>query len=134
MVNEQVLSGNWNEVRGKLKQKWGALSDDELTRFEGNVDQLIGKIQRKTGESREAIEHYLDQIASGVAAAASQVGEKLQGAAQSAMGTARHGYDALRERYGDAESLIQDRPAGSVAVAFGLGFAAGIGVMLLLRE
>ena len=51
MVNQQVLAGHWNEVRGKLKEKWGKLTDDDLRHFNGNVDQLVGRIQQKTGET-----------------------------------------------------------------------------------
>ena len=43
MVNQQVLTGKWNEVSGKLKEKWGKLSDDDLRGFNGNVEQLVGK-------------------------------------------------------------------------------------------
>lgn len=41
MVNQQVLAGHWNELRGKLKEKWGKLTDDDLLSFNGNVDQLV---------------------------------------------------------------------------------------------
>ena len=61
-MNQQTLSGQWRQVRGKLQEKWGELTDDELDHVEGNVDQLIGLIQQKTGETREKIEHYLDQL------------------------------------------------------------------------
>ncbi len=62
MVNAQVLKGQWNEVRGQLKKKWGQLTDDDLRLTNGNIDQLVGVIQRKTGEAREAIEQFLDTV------------------------------------------------------------------------
>lgn len=62
MVNEQIIQGNWTELRGKVKERWGALTDDDLVLAEGKADQLIGIIQRRTGESREKIEHDLDQL------------------------------------------------------------------------
>ena len=52
MVNQQTLTGHWNEVRGKLKEKWGQLSDDDLRSFSGSIDQLVGRIQEKTGDAR----------------------------------------------------------------------------------
>ncbi len=64
MVNTQVLQGQWNQVRGQLKKKWGQLTDDDLRFNNGNIDQLVGKIQHKTGEAREAIEQYLDELTS----------------------------------------------------------------------
>ena len=65
MVNQQTLTGKWNEVRGKLKEKWGQLTDDDLRSFNGNVDQLVGRIQQRTGEARETVEEFLDQLAIG---------------------------------------------------------------------
>src|SRR5262245_7846004 len=56
MVNQQTLQGNWNEIKGKLRSKWGQLTNDDLQTAHGNVDQLIGLIQRKTGEARSSIE------------------------------------------------------------------------------
>ena len=56
MLNQQTLQGNWNEIKGKLQSKWGTLTDDDIAIFNGNVDQLVGTIQRKTGEARASIE------------------------------------------------------------------------------
>ncbi len=56
------LTGNWNQVKGKLKQKYGNLTDDDLTYAEGKEDELIGRIQEKTGESKEKIKSYIDSL------------------------------------------------------------------------
>jgi uncharacterized protein YjbJ (UPF0337 family) len=64
MVNTQVLQGQWNQVRGQLKKKWGQLTEDDLKFTNGNIDQLVGRIQHKTGEAREAIEGFLDELTS----------------------------------------------------------------------
>ena len=48
MINQQTLHGNWNELAGRLREKWGELSGDELEQFKGNAAQLVGFIQRKT--------------------------------------------------------------------------------------
>ena len=75
MVNTQVLQGQWNQVRGQLKKKWGQLTDDDLRLTNGNIDQLVGKIQHKTGEAREAIEQFLDELTSQGASVVSQAAE-----------------------------------------------------------
>ena len=61
MVNQQTLQGNWNEIKGKLRNKWGQLTNDDLQSVHGNVDQLIGLIQRKTGEARNSVEQFLEE-------------------------------------------------------------------------
>lgn len=47
------IKGNWNELKGKLKQEYGDLTDDDLTYIEGQEDELLGKIQTKVGETKE---------------------------------------------------------------------------------
>lgn len=56
------LKGNWNEVKGKLKQKYGQLADDDLTFEEGKEDELIGRIQQKTGEAKENIRDFISRL------------------------------------------------------------------------
>jgi uncharacterized protein YjbJ (UPF0337 family) len=54
--------GDWNIVKGKLKQKWAKLTDDDLEYTEGRQDELIGRIQKRTGEAREAIEKAVHEL------------------------------------------------------------------------
>ncbi|MGH8935775.1 MAG: CsbD family protein [Acidimicrobiia bacterium] len=56
------LEGRWDQARGRVKEAWGVLSDDDLDRTEGKWDQLVGTIKEKTGESASAIERKLDDI------------------------------------------------------------------------
>ncbi len=56
IMNKQTIKGDWNILKGKLKQKWGDLTDDDLDYVEGQEDELIGRIQKKTGETRENVE------------------------------------------------------------------------------
>jgi len=56
------IKGNWNEMKGKVKQQWGDLTDDDLKYEEGREDELIGKIQQKTGKKREEIINYINSL------------------------------------------------------------------------
>ncbi len=49
------MRGDWNIAKGKLKQKWAQLTDDDLRYADGKQDELIGRIQKRTGETREAV-------------------------------------------------------------------------------
>jgi len=60
-MNTMELKGRWNIVRGKLKQRWARLTDDDLDYVEGKEMELIGRIQKRTGETREAVEKALDE-------------------------------------------------------------------------
>jgi uncharacterized protein YjbJ (UPF0337 family) len=50
------IKGDWNILKGSLKQKWATLTDDDLQFIEGKQDELLGRIQKRTGETREAVE------------------------------------------------------------------------------
>ena len=53
--------GRWDQVKGRARQIWGDLTDDEMDVAEGNFEELVGKIKERTGESAEAIQDRLDQ-------------------------------------------------------------------------
>ena len=63
-MNTLEMKGNWNVIKGKLKQRWARLTDDDLRYNEGMENELIGRIQKRTGETREAVEKALDQACS----------------------------------------------------------------------
>jgi uncharacterized protein YjbJ (UPF0337 family) len=56
MVNQDILSGKWKQVRGKVKQWWGKMTDDDLDDINGYVDALVGKVQERYGYDREQAE------------------------------------------------------------------------------
>ena len=58
-MNTLELKGNWNIIKGKLKRKWASLTDDDLRYTEGAETELIGRIQKRTGQTREAVERVL---------------------------------------------------------------------------
>ena len=62
MVNKLELKGNWNQIKGKLKEKFGQLTDNDLTYAEGKEEQLIGRIQEKTGKTRKEIEKEIENL------------------------------------------------------------------------
>lgn len=54
------VSGNWKQFRGKVKEKWGQLTDDELDQIEGNREQLEGKIQARYGYEKDKARQEVD--------------------------------------------------------------------------
>ena len=58
-MNKDTLQGNWNILKGQVKEKWGKLTDDDLSEINGKRDQLLGKIQKKYGLAKEKAEEEL---------------------------------------------------------------------------
>jgi uncharacterized protein YjbJ (UPF0337 family) len=58
------IKGDWNITKGKLKQKWAQLTDNDLQYIDGKLDELVGRIQKRTGETREAIEKVVKESCS----------------------------------------------------------------------
>lgn len=60
-MNWEQLEGKWDQLVGKAKEKWGQLTDDELTAIKGKGEQLIGKIQEKYGYTKEQAEKEINE-------------------------------------------------------------------------
>jgi uncharacterized protein YjbJ (UPF0337 family) len=137
-INTQELQGQWNRLRGQVKEKWGQLTEDDLQITGGNVDQLIGRIQQKTGEGREAIEKFLTDLTAKGSSAVSQAAGAVGNFAQQAGERFRDQYgnisDQARQGYEYGQDLVRHNPAQSVAAAFGVGLVAGLIVGLALRS
>lgn len=58
-MNEPWLKGKWNEYRGKVREEWGDLTDDDLDRVKGQREQLVGRIQQRYGKARDEAEREL---------------------------------------------------------------------------
>jgi uncharacterized protein YjbJ (UPF0337 family) len=138
MVNQQTLQGNWNEIKGKLRSKWGQLTNDDVQAFDGNVERLVGLIQRKTGEARGSVEKYLDELtsngASGLSQAAETAREYASQAAESLQEGSKYAADQMRHGYEEAERMVKERPAESLAVCFGAGVVIGLLLGVTMRS
>src|ERR1700761_6169321 len=110
-INAQEIQGQWNKVRGQVKEKWGQLTDDDLQIHGGNIDQLVGKIQQKTGEGREAIEKFLTELTSKGGSAVSQAAEAVGQFAHNAGDRFRDQYgqfsDRAREQFDATQDLVR---------------------------
>jgi len=55
-MNADILKGKWKEIKGEAKQKWGKLTDDDLTQIDGKEEQLLGLLQKRYGYAKEKAE------------------------------------------------------------------------------
>lgn len=61
-MNWDQIKGNWKQFTGKVKEKWGKLTDDDLTAAAGHRDQLLGLLQKRYGYAKERAEKELDEF------------------------------------------------------------------------
>jgi len=61
-MNKLTIEGNWNEIKGKLKQKYGDLTDNDLTYMKGKEEELFGRLQQRLGKSKDEIKKEIDSI------------------------------------------------------------------------
>ena len=61
-MNRDILEGQWKQIKGKVKQQWGRLTDDELEQLSGSYDELAGLMQERYGYSREEAMNELDMF------------------------------------------------------------------------
>ena len=62
--NEDVLAGKWKQAKGKVKQRWGKLTDSDLDRISGRMEELIGIVQERYGYTREQAEKEMSEFVS----------------------------------------------------------------------
>lgn len=61
-MNNDQLEGKWKQVKGKFKQTYGNLTDDDVTYSEGKFDEMLGRLQDKTGKSKEQLKDEIDKL------------------------------------------------------------------------
>jgi len=125
-INVQMIQGEWNYLCGLARQRWSQLTEDDLGVQERNIEQLVGRIQQRTGEGREAIEKFFSEMTSRGSSAVAH-------AAESAGQYTHRVGDRLRQRYEDSETLIRHHPTETVLAALGIGLVAGLIVGLSIR-
>jgi uncharacterized protein YjbJ (UPF0337 family) len=58
-MNNDIIKGHWKELKGKLKQQWGDLTDDDVTQMKGSYEELEGKLQKKYGYDKDRIKNEI---------------------------------------------------------------------------
>jgi len=151
-MNWSTVQGNWNEAKGKVKTQWGRLTDDDLTKVEGQKDRLIGVIQQKYGIARDKAEEQLEQFMSSNDSFASKAKEGVQDAVEKGREYVEKGVEKGKEMVShgvekgkelvhqgkeyvqgtsmsqmatDLKDLIGKHPVYSAVIGVGLGFLVG---------
>jgi len=128
------LEGDWKQLRGKAKERWGKLTDDDLTTISGRRAQLEGKIQERYGfaksQARKEIEDWYRSTESYLADEIDNIRTELQSLASSVGRIANKQIDRAQVRATEvaheAEAAIRRNPLTAIAIAVGLGFLIGV--------
>ena len=138
MVNTLALQERWEQVRSGLKKRWDQLTDEDLRLHHENLDQLVGRIHHRTGEAREAIERFLEDLSESGGSALSAAVKSAGDYAKSASEQFREGYNRLSDQVGrqfdKSAEVIREKPAHSLATALAVGVLLGVAVGLALRS
>lgn len=138
MMTTETLQSHWSEVRDRLLQHWNQLTEEDVDRWEGDVERLIRTIRKKTGQAREEIECFLTELSNGsssasrrAAEAARQYAERITTKAQDVVLDAK---DSARAAVARTEKAVRQRPLESAAFSFGVGLVTGLVLGLTLRS
>jgi uncharacterized protein YjbJ (UPF0337 family) len=138
MLTKEEIQGGWTQMKGKIKEVWGQINDDELLDFKGDFEQLVGMIHSQTGQSKQEIEKQLNEIDSQMRPmlaqakqAAMQYVDQTKQKAQEVAGQVR---DGIAHGHEGAQEMVRNRPMESLAGAFGIGLIAGLVVGLVMRS
>jgi uncharacterized protein YjbJ (UPF0337 family) len=138
MLTREELQGQWTQLKGKIRERWGQITDDELQQVHGDAEQFVGFLQRKTGQSRQQIEQFVRETMDAGDSLMQQASGAARDYAQRAAQTVQEGYEAveqgMEEGFAEAQDMVRARPMESVTAAFGAGLVAGVLVSLLLRS
>lgn len=134
MTTKQELKGDWKSIARSVKEKYGQITDNELSQVEGNAEKLTGLIQRKTGEAREQVEAFVQSLSAGGASVAERVSELAHDYAESTSRAVNEGYQQVAQRarqgYEQTADVVAHRPMESVFAALTIGLLSGIAIGL----
>ncbi len=125
-MNWDQVEGNWTQMRGKIRENWGRLTDDDLEQAKGSKDQLVGTVQAKYGLTKEKARDQVDEFLESASSYFSQVREKVAERVHDAREYVEN--RDYSEMVSDVGKLISRYPTQSILIGIGLGYLLGRGL------
>lgn len=128
------VEGNWKQMKGRVKERWGKLTENDLTVIAGRRDQLEGMIQERYGYAKERARKEIDEWYHAMETDLAEQIETLRSGIQSLASTVEriaeeqlpHARSKAREAFNEAEDVLKRNPLAVVAIVLGLGFLIGV--------
>jgi uncharacterized protein YjbJ (UPF0337 family) len=128
------VEGNWKQMKGRVKERWGKLTDDDLTAIAGRRDQLEGMIQERYGYARERARREIEDWYRSMESSLTEQIESLRSGIQSLSSTIEriakeqipHSRVRATDAFNEAEDAVKRNPISALAIALGLGFLIGM--------
>jgi ElaB/YqjD/DUF883 family membrane-anchored ribosome-binding protein len=129
-AKSRAIVDHWDEIREQLRERWEELTDEDLEMVRDNINEVIGRIQLRTGEARRDIQRFLDEVADEGYSMAGRARARARDFAASTAEAARERADRAAHRAAEgwhrAEEVVRENPAPSLLTVFGLGCLAGL--------
>lgn len=61
-MNQDIVEGKWTQLKGRVKEQWGKLTDDDIDQVNGKAEQLVGKLQERYGYARDEAQRQVDEL------------------------------------------------------------------------
>lgn len=128
------VEGNWKQIKGRVKERWGKLTDDDLTTIAGRRDQLEGMIQERYGYARQRVRNEVDEWSRSLGSSLEEQIASLRSGIETLSSTVEHivheqfprARSTAEEALNDAEEAFKRNPLVVIAIALGLGFLIGV--------
>ncbi len=127
---QNKVKQQWEQIRAEISRRWPEITQQELEMVGGDSRKLVSLIHQKTGDGLEEIEEAIDEIASESNGLMSRLADSAHEIVDTASSYARAKAQQIAQpvghAYESAEHAVAERPMSSVAIAFGVGFVAGM--------
>jgi uncharacterized protein YjbJ (UPF0337 family) len=121
--NWNTIQGHWNDYKGRIKERWGRLTDSDLTQIEGHRDRLIGLLQTRYGIARDQVEQQVNDF---ISSAQNWLEEAKQKVAEFAeQGKEYFEENSFKDMAADVRDLMVRYPVQSALIGLGVGYLIG---------
>lgn len=131
-----ILKGNWNELKGTIKNKWGALTDKDLEKIDGSYDELVGKLQKLYGYTSKEIEAEVNEFLESIdfKSLIDETKNKIQKIQEIVWTTLKDSLQTIKKKSMDTEKIVADYAQNNPMKLIGFATATGLIVSYLCHS